>query len=88
LPHTREGPKSAPFEAIVLCGGKDRSGGGISEEGDRAVVMIGTMPCKLSSEVHVDGRRIATTGSMNVAAVINGSCSGAHKHERADAVRI
>jgi hypothetical protein len=53
----QERPPTRASDAIVLCGEENMRSSVIEEAGDD-YVLVGSIPCRLSSKVHIDGRRI------------------------------
>jgi hypothetical protein len=49
-------PTQRESHGIVLCGGEN---GTQQQLGQEDVVMVGIIPCRLSSEVHVSGQRVS-----------------------------
>jgi hypothetical protein len=62
----------------MLCGGKTTEN--CKPDGEnRDVVVIGMVPCKLSSKMHVDGRRVTTVVSGREAVTVDEPSSSARK---------
>jgi hypothetical protein len=53
----QEGSVERQSHTIILCAGEETQHDG-PREAELDTILIGSMPCKLSSEVHVGGHRI------------------------------
>jgi hypothetical protein len=69
-----------------LCGGEVKPDNGVEEE-EKDVVMIGLVSCKVSSEIHIDGRCIAIAGQAKAVVPGDELGSSAQKRARANTVR-
>jgi hypothetical protein len=62
-------------EVIFLCGGEEARPHDCMPEGE-ASVLIGSVPCKVSSEVHMNGCRVMSIPANGERDMLAGTCLG------------